>query len=205
MKFISQGPTETFLKENVGIILSYGKSEDIIPAGVFKINNLINIVDGINEKEYKAFEGTIVELKNNDENNQEKICIPLPNFLEIFPSKMAILNKYEFNEVLDEKVSLDTLDAFKRTLWTINKNMHSYNKEVYKARYKSLSDLNAVYFNSNGDIMGDNYSIVPFALDGKLIDTLKKEKNDAKNQKSNAQDKNYVDEEQTHIQKKKKN
>ena len=45
MKFTNHGLTESFLKENVGIILSYGEAEDIKPVGVFKVNNLIGIAD----------------------------------------------------------------------------------------------------------------------------------------------------------------
>ncbi len=208
MEFTNQGLTEAFLKEKVGIILSYGYAEDIKPVGVFKINNLIVITDDKKKIGFKGLEDTVVELKNIDKNNKEKIYLPLIKFIEVFPAKIAFLNKNNFNKTLDETVTLNTLNALKRTLSKINKNIQSYNKDVYKARYKSLSDLNAVYFNSNGDAMGDNYSIMPFALDEELVKTLKKEKalersfpEDSKNRKKDIK---YIDEETMEISKDRK-
>mgnify|MGYP004567473809 CR=1 FL=1 len=201
MKFTNQGLTESFLKENVGIILSYGEAEDIKPVGVFKVNNLIGIADDKKEIGFRGLDDTVVELINIDEEKKEKIYLPLIKFIEVFPAKIAFLNKNEFNKTLDETVTLKTLDALKRTLSRINKNIQSYNKDIYNARYKSLSDLNAIYFNSNGDAMGDNYSIMPFALEEELIKKLIKvktlESDVSENSKNN--NKMYIDKEPTKI------
>lgn len=201
MKFTNQGLTESFLKENVGIILSYGEAEDIKPVGVFKVNNLIGIADDKKEIGFRGLDDTVVELINIDEEKKEKIYLPLIKFIEVFPAKIAFLNKNEFNKTLDEIVTLKTLDALKRTLSRINKNIQSYNKDVYKARYKSLSDLNAIYFNSNGDAMGDNYSVMPFALDEELIKKLIKVKTLESDVPENSKNNNimYIDKEPTKI------
>ena len=199
MKFTNQGLTESFLKENVGIILSYGEAEDIKPVGVFKVNNLIGIADNKTKIGFRGLDDTVVELINIDEEKKEKIYLPLIKFIEVFPAKIAFLNKNEFNKTLDEIVTLKTLYALKRTLSRINKNIHSYNKDVYKARYKSLGDLNAMYFNSNGDAMGDNYSVMPFALDEELIKKLIKEKTLESDASENSKNNNimYIDKELT--------
>lgn len=199
MKFTNQGLTESFLKENVGIILSYGEAEDIKPVGVFKVNNLIGIADNKTKIGFRGLDDTVVELINIDEEKKEKIYLPLIKFIEVFPAKIAFLNKNEFNKTLDEIVTLKTLDALKRTLSRINKNIQSYNKDVYKARYKSLGDLNAMYFNSNGDAMGDNYSVMPFALDEELIKKLIKEKTIESDASENSKNNNimYIDKELT--------
>lgn len=199
MKFTNQGLTESFLKENVGIILSYGEAEDIKPVGVFKVNNLIGIADNKTKIGFRGLDDTVVELINIDEEKKEKIYLPLIKFIEVFPAKIAFLNKNEFNKTLDEIVTLKTLDALKRTLSRINKNIQSYNKDVYKARYKSLGDLNAMYFNSNGDAMGDNYSVMPFALDEELIKKLIKEKTLESDASENSKNNNimYIDKELT--------
>lgn len=199
MKFTNQGLTESFLKENVGIILSYGEAEDIKPVGVFKVNNLIGIADNKTKIGFRGLDDTVVELINIDEEKKEKIYLPLIKFIEVFPAKIAFLNKNEFNKTLDEIVTLKTLDALKRTLSRINKNIQSYNKDVYKARYKSLVDLNAMYFNSNGDAMGDNYSVMPFALDEELIKKLIKEKTLESDASENSKNNNimYIDKELT--------
>lgn len=201
MKFTNQGLTESFLKENVGIILSYGEAEDIKPVGVFKVNNLIGIADDKKGIGFRGLDDTVVELINIDEEKKEKIYLPLIKFIEVFPAKIAFLNKNEFNKTLDETVTLKTLDALKRTLSRINKNIQSYNKDIYNARYKSLSNLNAIYFNSNGDAMGDNYSIMPFALEEELIEKLIKvktlESDVSENSKNN--NKMYIDKEPTKI------
>ncbi len=199
MKFTNQGLTESFLKENVGIILSYGEAEDIKPVGVFKVNNLMGIADNKTKIGFRGLDDTVVELINIDEEKKEKIYLPLIKFIEVFPAKIAFLNKNEFNKTLDEIVTLKTLDALKRTLSRINKNIQSYNKDVYKARYKSLSDLNAMYFNSNGDAMGDNYSVMPFALDEELIKKLIKVKTLESDVPENSKNNNimYIDKELT--------
>ncbi|MCI5732888.1 MAG: hypothetical protein MR296_02490 [Tenericutes bacterium] len=199
MKFTNQGLTESFLKENIGIILSYGEAEDIKPVGVFKVNNLIGIADNKTKIGFRGLDDTVVELINIDEEKKEKIYLPLIKFIEVFPAKIAFLNKNEFNKTLDEIVTLKTLDALKRTLSRINKNIQSYNKDVYKARYKSLGDLNAMYFNSNGDAMGDNYSVMPFALDEELIKKLIKEKTLESDASENSKNNNimYIDKELT--------
>ena len=199
MKFTNQGLTESFLKEHVGIILSYGEAEDIKPVGVFKVNNLIGIADNKTKIGFRGLDDTVVELINIDEEKKEKIYLPLIKFIEVFPAKIAFLNKNEFNKTLDEIVTLKTLDALKRTLSRINKNIQSYNKDVYKARYKSLGDLNAMYFNSNGDAMGDNYSVMPFALDEELIKKLIKEKTLESDASENSKNNNimYIDKELT--------
>lgn len=199
MKFTNQGLTESFLKENVGIILSYGEAEDIKPVGVFKVNNLIGIADNKTKIGFRGLDDTVVELINIDEEKKEKIYLPLIKFIEVFPAKIAFLNKNEFNKTLDEIVTLKTLDALKRTLSRINKNIQSYNKDVYKARYKSLGDLNAMYFNFNGDAMGDNYSVMPFALDEELIKKLIKEKTIESDASENSKNNNimYIDKELT--------
>lgn len=199
MKFTNQGLTESFLKENIGIILSYGEAEDIKPVGVFKVNNLIGIADNKTKIGFRGLDDTVVELINIDEEKKEKIYLPLIKFIEVFPAKIAFLNKNEFNKTLDEIVTLKTLDALKRTLSRINKNIQSYNKDVYKARYKSLGDLNAMYFNSNGDAMGDNYSVMPFALDEELIKKLIKEKTLESDVPENSKNNNimYIDKELT--------
>ena len=199
MKFTNQGLTESFLKENVGIILSYGEAEDIKPVGVFKVNTLIGIADNKTKIGFRGLDDTVVELINIDEEKKEKIYLPLIKFIEVFPAKIAFLNKNEFNKTLDEIVTLKTLDALKRTLSRINKNIQSYNKDVYKARYKSLGDLNAMYFNSNGDAMGDNYSVMPFALDEELIKKLIKEKTIESDASENSKNNNimYIDKELT--------
>lgn len=201
MKFTNQGLTESFLKENVGIILSYGEAEDIKPVGVFKVNNLMGIADNKTKIGFRGLDDTVVELINIDEEKKEKIYLPLIKFIEVFPAKIAFLNKNEFNKTLDEIVTLKTLDALKRTLSRINKNIQSYNKDVYKARYKSLSDLNAIYFNSNGDAMGDNYSVMPFALDEELIKKLIKVKTLESDVPENSKNNNimYIDKEPTKI------
>lgn len=201
MKFTNQGLTESFLKENVGIILSYGEAEDIKPVGVFKVNNLIGIADAKKEIGFRGLDDTVVELINIDEEKKEKIYLPLIKFIEVFPAKIAFLNKNEFNKTLDETVTLKTLDALKRTLSRINKNIQSYNKDIYNARYKSLSDLNAIYFNSNGDAMGDNYSVMPFALDEELIKKLIKVKTLESDVPENSKNNNimYIDKEPTKI------
>lgn len=199
MKFTNQGLTESFLKENIGIILSYGEAEDIKPVGVFKVNNLIGIADNKTKIGFRGLDDTVVELINIDEEKKEKIYLPLIKFIEVFPAKIAFLNKNEFNKTLDEIVTLKTLDALKRTLSRINKNIQSYNKDVYKARYKSLGDLNAMYFNSNGDAMGDNYSVMPFALDEELIKKLIKVKTLESDASENSKNNNimYIDKELT--------
>lgn len=199
MKFTNQGLTESFLKENVGIILSYGEAEDIKPVGVFKVNNLIGIADNKTKIGFRGLDDTVVELINIDEEKKEKIYLPLIKFIEVFPAKIAFLNKNEFNKTLDEIVTLKTLNALKRTLSRINKNIQSYNKDVYKARYKSLSYLNAIYFNSNGDAMGDNYSVMPFALDEELINKLIKVKTLESDVPENSKNNNimYIDKEPT--------
>lgn len=203
MKFTNQGLTASFLKENAGIILSYGEAEDIKPVGVFKVNNLISIEDNKTEIGFKGLDDTVVELINIDEKTKEKIYLPLIKFIEVFPAKIAFLNKNEFNKTLDETVTLKTLDALKRTLSRINKNIQSYNKDVYKAHYKSLSDLNAIYFNSKGHAMGDNYSIMPFALDEELTKKIIKEKaleiDAPEKSKNNTKDIMYTDQEPTKI------
>lgn len=148
---------------------------------------------------FRGLDDTVVELINIDEEKKEKIYLPLIKFIEVFPAKIAFLNKNEFNKTLDEIVTLKTLDALKRTLSRINKNIQSYNKDVYKARYKSLGDLNAMYFNSNGDAMGDNYSVMPFALDEELIKKLIKEKTIESDASENSKNNNimYIDKELT--------
>lgn len=148
---------------------------------------------------FRGLDDTVVELINIDEEKKEKIYLPLIKFIEVFPAKIAFLNKNEFNKTLDEIVTLKTLDALKRTLSRINKNIQSYNKDVYKARYKSLGDLNTMYFNSNDDAMGDNYSVMPFALDEELIKKLIKEKTLESDASENSKNNNimYIDKELT--------
>lgn len=62
-----------------------------------------------------------------------------------------------------------------------------------------MGDLNAMYFNSNGDAMGDNYSVMPFALDEELIKKLIKEKTLESDASENSKNNNimYIDKELT--------
>lgn len=69
------------------------------------------------------------------------------------------------------EVYFETLLALERV---ISERIKKNNISVDNAKYKTLDDLNVTYVNEQGELMGTNYSIMPYSLGMVLRKTLVK-------------------------------
>lgn len=171
------------IKRSVSVMLSYGEASDIIPVGVFRVSKFIDF----SSKPYKEGIGspqtTLVELKRVDleegylQSPGEKLYIPVVNFIDIYPSLIAQKNSSKLHCDYGVETYLETLlaleDVISKRIKTKDFNDFS-DISVVNAEHKTLDDLNATYVNAQGELMGNNYSIMPYSLGMVLRKTLVK-------------------------------
>lgn len=171
------------LKRSVSVMLSYGEASDIIPVGVFQVSRFIDS----SAKPYKEGLGTpqttLVELKRVDLEDEylqspgEKLYIPLVNFIDMYPSLIAQKNSSKLHCDFGVETYLETLIGLEQV---ISKRIKAKDFKDFKdisvvtAEHKTLDDLNATYVNTQGELMGNNYSIMPYSLGMVLRKTLVK-------------------------------
>lgn len=161
-------------------MLSYGEASDIIPVGVFQINRLIDF----SSKPYKEGIGspqiTLVELKRVDFEDGylgspgEKLYIPLENFIDIYPSSIAQKNSSKLHCDFGVETYLETLIALENIISERIKTKDFNDISLVNAEHKTLDDVNATYVSAQGELMGTNYSIMPYSLGMVLRKTLVK-------------------------------
>lgn len=171
------------IKRSVSVMLSYGEASDIIPVGVFRVSKFIDF----SSKPYKEGIGspqtTLVELKRVDledgylKSPGEKLYIPVVNFIDIYPSLIAQENSSKLHCDYGVETYLETLlaleDVISKRIKTKDFNDFS-DISVVNAEHKTLDDLNATYVSAQGELMGNNYSIMPYSLGMVLRKTLVK-------------------------------
>lgn len=171
------------IKRSVSVMLSYGEASDIIPVGVFRVSKFIDF----SSKPYKEGIGspqtTLVELKRVDledgylQSPGEKLYIPVVNFIDIYPSLIAQENSSKLHCDYGVETYLETLlaleDVISKRIKTKDFNDFS-DISVVNAEHKTLDDLNATYVSAQGELMGNNYSIMPYSLGMVLRKTLVK-------------------------------
>ncbi len=172
------------LKRSVSVMLSYGEASDIIPVGVFQVSRFIDS----SAKPYKegigSLKTTLLELKRIDfedgyiQAQDEKLYIPLVNFIDMYPSSLiAQENSSKLHCDFGVEAYLETIIGLE---YVISKRIKAKdfkdfsNISVVTAEHKTLDDVNATYVNAQGELMGNNYSIMPYSLGMILRKTLVK-------------------------------
>lgn len=171
------------VKRSVSVMLSYGEASDIIPVGVFRVSKFIDF----SSKPYKEGIGspqtTLVELKRADledgylQSPGEKLYIPVVNFIDIYSSLIAQRNSsrlhcdYGVESYLEALIALENVISKRIETKDFNDFIDI---SLVNAEHKTLDDLNATYVNSQGELIGNNYSIMPYSLGMVLRKTLVK-------------------------------
>lgn len=155
------------LRQDYGIILSYGESNDIIPVGTFGITRYLNTKRkpyDTNIESTDRIDDILVELKKIDViddklfyTSSDVIYLPLPEFLKMH--SIADSNSSEFYDNLSYDATLESLKILEGAL--SDYLIHSSN--LYPAQTRSLDNLAATYI-CNGQVMGNNYGVAPFLL-----------------------------------------
>ncbi len=163
-KNIKIDETITRINDTFGFVLSYGESKRLIPVGTFKLNKIFEAKYAPYTYGATSIRDIIVELKkyNNDDSDKEedeRIYMSFNEFLKLANSSMARKNKstfkFLFGKYMNEENLSDAIKVTKAALAVIK----DYDLEV--GQIKTLEDLQACYI-SNGELLGTNYSIVPF-------------------------------------------
>ncbi len=156
-------------KNSVGIMLSYGEDSSMIPMGVFKINKFLDTSKIPYEEGMSDLNNTVVELvreelEEKQDKSNDRIYIPIKRLFEIYPNDIADSNKEELHADFG-------IEAYLESLQGLETSVVNYLKEnpagIIKAKFKTLDEVEATYV-SNGVVMGNNYSVMPYSL-GKLL------------------------------------
>ena len=153
-----------FLTKNVGIILSYGDTNSVMPVGMFCASNISEdniIVNQEGNKDFIIEFVSIIDDKNKGLilDKTQKIYIPLREFLKKY-SSAATQNEDKFHADFGYESYYETINIFKKEIedYLVKNPNLSYQLEKIP-----LDDLSATYI-SNGEIRGNNYSVMPFNI-----------------------------------------
>ncbi len=156
-------------KNSFGIILSYGEDSSIIPVGVFKANRFLDTSKIPYEEGMSNLNNTIVELVREEleakqNKSDDRIYIPIKRLFEIYPNDIADSNKKELYSDFGIEAYLESLQVFETSIANYLKEKPD---SFTEAKFKTLDEVEATYV-SNGVVMGNNYSVMPYSL-GKIL------------------------------------
>ncbi len=154
--------------KSFGFILSYGDAPDVIPVGVYKIDNILYSYQSpykyeVNSKRQHVVK--LVKIDNEVEEENSVMYIPFVEFEKLLQQDRSE-NNYMVRQLLNSEIDDET------TLLYLNEVAAEYYKEHEPKKEdelnlkfyqkKALDDLNATY-EVNGNVVGTNYSLVPFS------------------------------------------
>ena len=162
-----------------GVLLSYGESNGVMPAGMFLLNGFVNS-DGKRISEYEAFiedgyallkEMEIVDYHLVVKQPGNSLLVPIESFHRI--SSKSRINDVEFGQLLSREIH-EPID-----IEMINMAMAGYlarkpeNTELssFKFEGETLDAANAILIGPNGEQRGTNYTMIPFKAP-KILDLI---------------------------------
>lgn len=144
------------LNLDLGLVLSYGISNDIIPSGAFVATDVVSDYESILKIKFERVDGNL----------NDYIYIPIDNINKLYNDSNSLLSK-----TFDK----DNIKYVNRILSDL---VDFYNEKTIGLGYKdfaqySLEEMGATYVR-NGEFASDNYSVVPFnyGYTRKLVKTM---------------------------------
>lgn len=127
---------------DLGLVLSYGTSSDVVPSGAFVATDVVSDYESILK----------IKFERVDDNSKDYIYIPINNVERLYNEPNSILS-----EIFDK-------DKIKYVNQILSDFVNVYNGKLKGygdfAQY-SLEEMGATYVR-NGELASDNYSVVPF-------------------------------------------
>ena len=166
-----------YLKEELelshGIVLSYGVANDLVPVGTFYVSDIKQGKDSTGSYIVELSRFKCIEDSNIVGIPEDKVYMPLRNFLALTESYLGTDNKDRFYELTGYDPNHDLLAyaAGKVAAGLKKQNGEKVITSGWEAEAVSLENLGANYY-SNGELMGSNYSIAPFDL-GRVLRRVK--------------------------------
>lgn len=127
---------------DLGLVLSYGTSSDLVPSGAFVATDVVSDYESILK----------IKFERVDDNLNDYIYIPIDNITKLYDKSNSLLS-----EIFDK-------DKIKYVNQILSDFVNVYNGKLKGygdfAQY-SLEEMGATYVR-NGELASDNYSVVPF-------------------------------------------
>ena len=139
---------------DLGLVLSYGTSSDLVPSGAFVATDVVSDYESILK----------IKFERVDDNLNDYIYIPIDNITKLYDEPNSLLS-----EVFDK-------DKIKYANQILSDFVNVYNGKLKGygdfAQY-SLEEMGATYVR-NGELASNNYSVVPFnyGYTKKLVKTM---------------------------------
>ena len=139
---------------DLGLVLSYGTSSDIVPSGAFVATDVVSDYESILK----------IKFERVDDNLNDYIYIPIDNITKLYDKSNSLLS-----EIFDK-------DKIKYANQILSGFVNAYNGKLKGygdfAQY-SLEEMGATYVR-NGELASNNYSVVPFnyGYTKKLVKTM---------------------------------
>lgn len=139
---------------DLGLVLSYGTSSDLVPSGAFVATDVVSDYESILK----------IKFERVDDNLNDYIYIPIDNITKLYDEPNSLLS-----EVFDK-------DKIKYANQILSDFVNVYNGKLNGygdfAQY-SLEEMGATYVR-NGELASNNYSVVPFnyGYTKKLVKTM---------------------------------
>ena len=127
---------------DLGLVLSYGTSSDVVPSGAFVATDVVSDYESILK----------IKFERVDDNSNDYIYIPINSVEKLYNEPNSILS-----EIFDK-------DKIKYVNQILSDFVNVYNGKLKGygdfAQY-SLEEMGATYVR-NGELASNNYSVVPF-------------------------------------------
>lgn len=139
---------------DLGLVLSYGTSSDLVPSGAFVATDVVSDYESILK----------IKFERVDDNLNDYIYIPIDNITKLYDEPNSLLS-----EIFDK-------DKIKYANQILSDFVNVYNGKLKGygdfAQY-SLEEMGATYVR-NGELASNNYSVVPFnyGYTRKLVKTM---------------------------------
>lgn len=139
---------------DLGLVLSYGTSSDLVPSGAFVATDVVSDYESILK----------IKFERVDDNLNDYIYIPIDNITKLYDEPNSLLS-----EIFDK-------DKIKYANQILSDFVNVYNGKLKGygdfAQY-SLEEMGATYVR-NGELASNNYSVVPFnyGYTKKLVKTM---------------------------------
>ena len=139
---------------DLGLVLSYGTSSDLVPSGAFVATDVVSDYESILK----------IKFERVDDNLNDYIYIPIDNITKLYDEPNSLLS-----EIFDK-------DKIKYANQILSDFVNVYNGKLKGygdfAQY-SLEEMGATYVR-NGELASNNYSVVPlnYGYTRKLVKTM---------------------------------
>lgn len=142
------------LNLDLGVVLSYGISNDIIPSGAFVATDVVSDYESILKIKFERVDGNL----------NDYIYIPIDNINKLYNDSNSLLSK-----TFDK----DKIKCVNQILSNLVKVYNGKLKGYGNFAQYSLEEMGATYVR-NGELASNNYSVVPFnyGYTKKLVKTM---------------------------------